>query len=191
MNDTDKHEIDEGHESSSSNSDFAATGSEADATDEAASSSIAVLQGELEQTRDRLLRTEAELDNFRKRSRREVDEILRYAAMPLVRELLPVLDNLDRAMESAESAENNSALLEGVKLVAGQLSDVLQRNHCVRIEASDGTEFDPNLHEAISQLPSSEHKAGEVITVTQKGYLLHDRVVRPAQVVVSTGQPDG
>ncbi len=139
---------------------------------------------ELQEARARLLRTQAELENFRKRSRRELEDEKRYAALPLLRDLLPVLDNLNRAIASAEQIENASSLLDGVKMVAEQFQGVLKQHQCVSIEA-DGEKFDPNLHEAIAQLPSEEHAPGSVSQVTQRGYRLHDRVVRPAQVIVA------
>ena len=80
--------------------------------------------------------------------------------------------------------------MEGVLMVSQQLLDTLQKHHCQRIEAV-GNPFDPNLHEAISQMPSEEHDAGNVIQVVQEGYLLHDRVIRPANVIVSQGTPEG
>jgi molecular chaperone GrpE len=102
----------------------------------------------------------------------------------LIRELLPVLDNVERAIRAAEKSADGSGLLDGVKLVAQQLQGVLGRHHCVKIEAL-GAPFDPHLHHAILQRPSDEHPANTVITVTQDGYQLHDRVVRPSQVIVS------
>jgi molecular chaperone GrpE len=143
------------------------------------------LRAELDQAKERVLRCQAELDNYRKRAAREMDEHRRYANIGLIRELLPVLDNVQRAIEAAEKSADGSGLLDGVKLVAQQLQGVLERHHCVKIEAL-GAPFDPHLHHAILQQPSDEHPANTVITVTQDGYQLHDRVVRPSQVIVST-----
>jgi molecular chaperone GrpE len=98
---------------------------------------------------------------------------------------LPVLDNVQRAIEAAEKSTDGSGLLDGVKLVAQQLQGVLEQHHCVKIEAL-GAAFDPHLHHAILQQPSEEHPANTVIMVTQEGYKLYDRVVRPSQVIVST-----
>jgi molecular chaperone GrpE len=138
----------------------------------------------LDDTRNRLLRTQAELENFRKRSRRELEDANRYASVSLMRDLLPVLDNLNRAIEAAEKNESAVGLLDGVKMVAEQFGNVLKQHHCVPIDA-DGERFDPNVHEAMAQLPSEDHTAGSVMSVTQTGYMLHDRVVRPAQVIVA------
>ncbi|MGD0654782.1 MAG: nucleotide exchange factor GrpE [Thermoguttaceae bacterium] len=142
------------------------------------------LRAELDQAKERVLRCQAELDNYRKRAAREMDEHHRYANIGLIRELLPVLDNVQRAIEAAEKSADGSGLLDGVKLVAQQLQGVLGRHHCVKIEAL-GAPFDPHLHHAILQQPSDEYPANTVIMVTQEGYQLHDRVVRPSQVIVS------
>ena len=103
----------------------------------------------------------------------------------LVRDLLPVIDNVERAIEAGEKNADAAALLEGFKMVNQQLDDVLKRHHTTRIEALHAP-FDPNVHHAILQQPSEEHPANTVLMVTQNGYQLHDRVVRPAQVIVST-----
>ncbi len=145
------------------------------------------LQAELAASKDRELRAHAELDNFRKRAARELDDRLRYANLPLLRDLLPVIDNLDRAMEAAEKNADLGALLEGVKMATQQFDDVFKRFHCTRIDALHQP-FDPNVHHAVMQQPSEEHPANTVLLVTQNGYQLHDRVVRPSQVIVSTSQ---
>jgi molecular chaperone GrpE len=150
-----------------------------------ADGAVAKLQEELEAAKNRELRCHAELDNFRKRSARESQENLRYANMGLLRDLLPVIDNIDRAITAADKNADASALLEGFKMVAQQLDEVLKRHHCTQIEALEKP-FDPNLHHAIMQQPSEEHPANTVLMVTQNGYQLHDRVVRPSQVIVST-----
>ncbi len=142
------------------------------------------LRGDVQQAEDRALRSQAELENFRKRVARERNEDLRYANLPLMRDLLPVLDNMNRAIEAAEKTHDTADLLQGVKIVAQQFQRVLEQYGCVQIEAL-GKPFDPNLHESISQQPSDEHPAGTVVLVTQTGFQLHDRVVRPSQVIVS------
>jgi molecular chaperone GrpE len=165
---------------------LAATESGDDATGQQAT--VEQMQAEIGEARDLLLRAQADLDNYRKRARRELEDEVRYANMPLLRDLLPVVDNIGRATAAAEKAEptaESAKLLEGFKLVAKQLDDVLARHHCVRIAAL-GQPFDPNLHQAILQQPSREVPPGTVVTVAQEGYQLHDRVVRPAQVIVST-----
>ena len=146
------------------------------------------LRAQLEEAKDQALRHQAELENYRKRAARQMDEERRYACMPMIRDLLPVWDNIGRAIDAAEQSHDTSSLLEGFKMTAEQLESALARHHCVEIEALHRP-FDPNLHEAISQLPNDEHPAGTVTHVTQIGFLLHDRVVRPSQVVVSSGRP--
>ena len=111
---------------------------------------------ELDEARDRLLRTQAELDNYRKRARKELEEERRYANLPLLGDLLPVLDNVGRAIEAAEKTPDVASLVEGVKMVAQQLEGVLNRYHCRRIEALHKP-FDPHLHQAILQQPSADH----------------------------------
>ncbi len=146
------------------------------------------LQTELEEAQNRALRSSAELENFRRRSNRQISDERRYANLDLFRELLPIWDNMGRAVEAAQKAGEAGSLLEGFKMVYAQLESVLERFHCVKIEA-EGQSFDPNRHEAISQMPSAAHPAGTVLYVTQVGFVLHDRVVRPSQVVVSTSPP--
>jgi len=147
------------------------------------------LRSDLEAAQDRLLRSHAELDNYRKRAAREIDEHRRYANLPLIRDLLPVLDNLERAIAAAENARDVAGLLEGVKLADRQFEDALARHHCLRIPALDAP-FDPNLHHAIAQQPSDRVPPGTVVLVSEAGFRLHDRVVRPAQVIVSTSPPE-
>jgi len=143
------------------------------------------LRQELEEARGRLLRAQADMENLRKRSRRELDDERRYANLPLLTELLPVMDNVGRAIQAAEKSAEAGALLEGVKLVAQQLESVLAKYHCTRIAALEAP-FDPHLHQAIMQQPSADHPPGIVLVVAQDGYQLHDRVLRPAQVIVSS-----
>lgn len=155
----------------------------------AAPGELETLRQELEAAKDRALRSQAELENYRKRMRREMEDERRYAQLPLLRDLLPVIDNIGRALQAAGNTPDGTGLLEGVKLVAQQLDGVLTRHHCTRIDALHQP-FDPHLHAAILQQPSTEHPAGTVLNVAQEGYQLHDRVVRPAQVIVSTAPPE-
>ncbi|MBP86997.1 MAG: nucleotide exchange factor GrpE [Planctomycetaceae bacterium] len=144
------------------------------------------LQSLLKQADDRALRAQAELENFRKRARRDMDEQRRYANLPLVADLLPAIDNLDRAVEAAEKDENATSLLAGVKMVAEHIRSILAQHSCMQIEA-ERRPFDPNVHEAIAQEPSDDIPAGSVTRVVRVGYQLHERVIRPTQVMVSTG----
>jgi molecular chaperone GrpE len=152
----------------------------------AAEERIADLETQLREANERTLRGQAELENYRKRAQREMADERKYAVVPLVRDLLAVVDNLQRAIEAAGQTGGGEGLLAGVKLVASQLETVLAQHGCVPIETV-GQPFDPNQHQAIAQEPSNEYPAGTVTRSAQVGYKLHDRVIRPAQVFVSTG----
>ena len=147
---------------------------------------IAKLEKELGDSKDRTLRFQAELDNVRRRSSRELEEAFRYSGMDVIRDILPVMDNLQRAIEAAEKQSADDPLLAGVRMVYQQLETALEHNRCKKIQALHEP-FDPNFHQAISQMPSEEFPEGTVLIVAQEGYTLEDRVVRPSQVVVSKG----
>lgn len=150
---------------------------------------IAELEGKIKIAETEVLKSHAEAENFRKRLQRDSEQQLRYANLPLVRDILDVVDNLKRAAEAAAGNEagNSSALLDGVQMVTQQLTNILTRYACKPIQ-SVGQPFDPNFHEAIAQMPSDEVPAGHVLQEVAVGYLLHDRVIRPSQVIVSTGK---
>jgi molecular chaperone GrpE len=135
---------------------------------------------------DDLKRVAAEFDNFRKRAAREQESLVTRATERLVKELLPVLDDLGRALEAAEQHEA-ATLEDGVKLVHRSFAEALRKEGLEEIE-TDGR-FDPHVHEALLSQPS-EAEEGSVIQVLQKGYRLGDRVLRPARVIVSAGLPD-
>ena len=145
------------------------------------------LQQQVADKEDQLLRAAAEIENVRKRGRREIEETRKYASSGLLMDLLTVVDDLNRAVEAAEANEESSGLLAGVKMVSSQLESVLEKNHCRRIVAL-GEPFDPNLHEAIQMQPSDQYEANLVSLEARTGFQLHDRVLRTAQVFVSTGQ---
>lgn len=149
----------------------------------------ASLQEELAAAKDRAMRLQAELDNVRKRALRQIEEERLYACLPLIRDLLPVLDNMDRAVEAAEKTHDVESLLSGVKMVASQFIEALGKHDCKPIQALH-EHFDPNLHHAISQMPSEEHPANVITHVAQTGFQLHDRVVRPSQVIIAAGTPE-
>ena len=153
---------------------------------ESESPTIESLQAELADAEKRVLMAHADLENFRRRNRREMQDQLRYASLGMVSEMLESVDNLNRAIESYEKDPNGEGLVEGVKLVAQQISTVLENNGCKKIEAV-GQPFDPNLHQAIQMQPSDEFAANTVMMDLRSGFQLHDRVVRPSQVFVSTG----
>jgi molecular chaperone GrpE len=133
----------------------------------------------------RVLLAQAEAENTRKRVRRDFEDRLKFAAVPLIIDLLEVRDNLLRAIEASQTSEDTAGLQEGVAMVAKQLDDTFAK-HGVREIPAEGELFDPNFHEAISQMPS-EQAAGIVTHVAASGFQMHDRVVRPSQVVVSSG----
>ncbi len=133
---------------------------------------------ERDQYLDSLRRLKAEFDNSRKRQERERARVLESASEKLVQELLPVLDNLDRALES------EGDIREGVRATRDQLADVLANEGLLPV-ASDGQPFDPNVHEAVMGQPSEEHEEGTVLQTFQRGYLLNGRAIRPAKVVVA------
>jgi len=144
---------------------------------------IAALEAERAELLDRLRRTAADFDNFRKRAARDQESLVARAHERLMKTLLPVVDDLERALVAA--AEHEEAKLEeGVRLVARELHEALKREGLEEIEA-DG-KFDPHVHEALLSQPS-EADEGSVIEVLQKGYRLGDRVLRPARVVISQG----
>ena len=146
---------------------------------------LGALQAERDELFDRLQRLAAEFDNFRKRAAREQGEVVAHANERLVKELLPVLDDLGRALDAAEEHQE-AQLEEGVRLVHRSLASLLEREGLAEI-ATDG-KFDPHVHEALLAQPS-ELEEGAILEVIQKGYRLGERVLRPARVVVSAGLP--
>jgi molecular chaperone GrpE len=142
-----------------------------------------------EQKRDEYLelaqRTRADFENYQKRMQRDLAQERRYAQAPLAADLLTALDNLERATAAAEQAGEKGPLVQGVDMVQAQLLDVLRRHGVTRMEPL-GQPFDPNLHEAVMQQPSAKHPPMTVVQVLQAGYMIHERVLRPARVAVST-----
>jgi molecular chaperone GrpE len=142
----------------------------------------------LEQERNKYLellqRTQADFENYRKRMQREMEAQRRYAALPLARDVLAVLDNLHRAVQAAEQSRDADTLIQGVTMVARQLDEVLER-HDVRPIDALGQTLDPNLHEAVGARPSAEHPPHAVLEELERGYQMHDRVVRPSKVIVA------
>jgi molecular chaperone GrpE len=138
----------------------------------------------LRDAEDRLLRTQAELENFRKRSRREYEDAMRYREIDLLRDLLPVLDNVRRAIEASEKAVDVESLRAGFRMTAQQIEKLLEAHGCKTIE-TEGRPFDPTVHDALLQQVVPDVAPGTVVAVASQGYRLHDRVVRPAQVIVA------
>ena len=131
---------------------------------------------------DRLLRLAADFDNYKKRAARERAEYVAFANERILKELLPILDDLERALSAAEQHEE-AQLEEGVRLVYRSLASLLQRNGVSEIP-TDG-KFDPHVHEALLAQPAEDKEQGDVVDVLQKGYKLGDRVVRPSRVIVA------
>lgn len=154
---------------------------------EAAPAVGAGLEEKLRDAEDRLLRTQAELENFRKRSRRELEDAHRYREIDLLRNLLPVLDNVERAIDAAGKKADVESLIAGFRMTGQQIEKLLMIHGCKPIE-TEGQPFDPAVHEAILQQAVEGVAPGTVVGVATKGYKLHDRVVRPAQVIVSKGE---
>ena len=128
-------------------------------------------------------RKQAELENYRKRVERESAETIKYAAADLMREILPVLDNLERAINASKSGSEEQ-LLEGVEIIHKQFRESLTKQGLVEVEAI-AAPFDPHVHEAVGRVETSEHPEGTVVEVFQKGYLYKDRLLRPSMVSVS------
>ena len=141
---------------------------------------------EAAQWKDAAHRAAAELDNFRKRTARDLQETVKYANAGLLESLLPVLDNFDYGMAAAKAESEGSNLYVGLSMVLRQVQDFLKDNGVEEIPAV-GLTFDPNVHEAVSQQPSNTVAEGTVISQTRRGYKLRDRLLRPASVIVSSG----
>ena len=145
-------------------------------------------QSKIDELQNRMIRMQADTENFRRRIQREQDEARRFESLRLVRDLLPGLDGLNRAISSAEQTGDMQTLLDGIRMVSQQFRDTLKAHAAEPIDAL-GKPFDPNLHEALTQIPSAEHPPMTVLQVVEMGYRMHDRVVRPARVIVSSAPP--
>ncbi len=141
---------------------------------------------ELAELQKQVLRAQAELENYRKRSQREMEQQRKYAILGVVRDLSPALDNLQRAIAASANETSNDALRQGVQMVVQLMLQTLEQHGCRQV-GEVGEAFDPNFHEAVGQEASDTLDKGKVARVMQVGYMLHDRVVRPAQVFVSSG----
>ncbi|MFH2060799.1 MAG: nucleotide exchange factor GrpE [Pseudomonadota bacterium] len=143
------------------------------------------LKDQLAAEKDRFLRLSAEFENYKKRKQRESNEFKKFANEMIFKQLLSVVDNLERAISAAEeNKDEDEGLLEGVILTHKEIITLLETFNVKAVEAQNQT-FDPNFHQAVTQDETDEHPENTVITVLQKGFLLHDRLLRPAMVVVS------
>ena len=136
--------------------------------------------------RDRAMRTQAELENFRKRMTRERGEAIQYANARLFESLLPILDNFEMGLKAAKNESEESMIFQGMNMVFRQVQDFLQDNGVTTLEAA-GEVFDPNLHEAVEQQFSDEVDEGRIIAVLRRGFRLNERLLRAANVIVSKG----
>ncbi|SEB40728.1 nucleotide exchange factor GrpE [Paenibacillus sp. GP183] len=150
----------------------------------AADTQLEELRKQAEENQQRYLRVQADFDNFRRRSRLEKEEFAKYASLKLIEQLLPVVDNFERALSSSKDTKDFEALVKGLDMTFRQLDQLLAQEGLTPIEAV-GQPFNPEFHQAIMQVESEEHEEGIVVEEIQKGYLLKDKVVRPAMVKVS------
>ena len=178
-------------EQSASAADASVVDSFADALAQDSGSPIvnAEMQSKIDDLQNRMIRMQADTENSRRRIQRELDDARKFESLRLLRDILPGLDGLNRAVSSAEQTGDTQTLLSGIKMVAQQFRDTLKAHAAEPIDAL-GKPFDPNLHEALTQIPSAEHEPMTVLQVVEMGYRLHDRVVRPARVIVSCAPPE-
>jgi molecular chaperone GrpE len=144
------------------------------------------LQADLDRFRDLALRSQADFENYKKRSAREKEEAIKYANSSLLERLMPIVDNFELGLEAARGEGENSPVFSGMSMVLKQLMDFLTEQGLQPIDAT-GQKFDPNLHEAIAHEPSEQFPEGVVIRQTRRGYRMKDRLLRPSSVVVSSG----
>ncbi len=149
---------------------------------------IEMLRAERDEIRDRFMRALADAENTRKRAERDRREAENYGGSKLARDLLPVHDNLSRALDAIaeDQREAQKALIEGIELTMRELLSVFKKHGIHPIDPKVGDKFDPQLHQAMFEAPVPGTKAGEIIQVATQGFLLHDRLLRPAQVGVSS-----
>jgi molecular chaperone GrpE len=148
------------------------------------------LQEASEKNHDLYLRSEAEIENIKKRNRKDKEEWVKYANETLIKEILPVMDNLEMAISHSHDENSIQALREGVELTLKGLRDVLEKSGLEEVKA-EGEAFDPNYHHAVSEQADENAEAGTILQELQRGYMLKKRLIRPAMVIVSKGSPDG
>ena len=155
---------------------------------DAAAAELARMKEERDRFREQLLRTAADFDNFRKRTRKDLEEAERRGKEDVVRELLPVADNLERAVGAAAGTSDVTAIIEGIRMVLKLFDDQATRIGLTKVKTI-GERFDPALHDAIQQVETDEHPPGTVMAEVIAGYRLGDKLVRPAMVVVARKPP--
>ncbi len=135
------------------------------------------------ETYEKYLRALADLENYKKRAAKEKQDTIKYGNENLIKDLLPLIDGIDRALDCAEKSDDFEVFREGLKMLQDQLCCCLQKHGVEEIDA-EGQSFDPNIHEALMQVESNDHEANQVVTQLEKGYLLNGRLIRPAKVCV-------
>ncbi|WP_396652618.1 nucleotide exchange factor GrpE [Metabacillus sp. KUDC1714] len=145
---------------------------------------IAELQAKLDETENKMLRAQADFDNFKRRSRLDQEAAQKYRAQSLVSEIIPALDNFERALQIEADNDQTKSLLQGMNMVYNQLVQAL-KNEGVEAINSVGEQFDPHLHQAVMQIEDENYESNSVVEELQKGYKLKDRVIRPAMVKVN------
>jgi molecular chaperone GrpE len=155
-----------------------------DSADEAGSAELEKLQAEVLEHQQRTLRVQADFDNFRRRTQKEKEDLGKYASSKLITELLPVIDNFERALQASEENPEFESFSKGVNMIFRQLESVLATEGLTAMK-SVGEPFNPEYHQAIMQVESDEYEEGIVVEEVQKGYMLKDKVLRPAMVKVS------
>lgn len=146
---------------------------------------LAAAEAARDENHQKYLRTLAEADTYRRRVMKERDEDRKFASLAIVKDLLPNLDNLRRAVEAAQTASSIEDLSKGVGMVLKQIDETLAKHGAAPITAGPGLPFDPNQHEAVAQAPSADHPPMTVLQEFERGYVMHDRVIRPSKVLVS------
>ena len=158
-------------------------------TSENDSSSLDAIKAERDQHLDKFQRVTAELENFRRRVQREAELSARYSSLPLIRDLLPAMDNVARTIQAAEQTGKLDDLIQGLQMIIAQFDQIFG-SHSAKPIAAVGETFDPNLHEALQQVPTDEHPPMTVIQELERGYIMHDRVIRPTKVLVACALPE-
>ena len=168
--------------------EMAAEGDAMDLNAEASLEELDTLRAERDEYRDKFMRALADAENTRKRAERDRREAENYGSTKFARDMLPIYDNLRRALQSADESEQevNKALLEGVELTMRELISVFKKHGIDPIVPQVGDKFDPQLHQAMFEAPLPGTRAGDIIQVAAEGFMLHDRLLRPAQVGVSS-----
>jgi molecular chaperone GrpE len=177
-------EVSEEQEAVSENKETSSPEGEQPAEASSEDNALAELQRQAEDNHSRYLRAQADFDNFRRRTLKEKEELAQYASLKVISQLLPVLDNFERALQTGGEGAESGSFAKGVDMIYRQLNQVLEAEGLKQMEVI-GQQFDPELHQAIMQVASEDHDEGTVVEVIQPGYKLKDKVIRPAMVKVS------